>query len=602
MKSIFLSACTKGFIVLLIGLPSLLTAQPGQLMFTAHLTGDQEVPAVTTDAEGLVTVLISPDRTSMQIQGVVSGLSGPAVAAHLHAGAAGQNGGVVVDLGPIRNGNNFAGELSLPPGLLKQLLATGIYVNVHTAANPGGEIRGQMIPETDLYFGGILNGLSETPPVLTAATGVGGIRVIAGHDKVQYRFVVNGLSGPITAAHIHEGPAGMAGGVVVGISFAGNTLIGELPLSGLPGDFLQKLSAGAYYVNVHTAANPGGEIRAQLGFFGYLGGFALLNGDQETPPVSTNAVGVGGLALTPGFDSLIYYLQVSGLSGPATAAHVHKAQAGMAGGVVFALTPVPLATGLYTATVGLDSARLSDLLKGEWYFNVHTAANPGGEIRGQIQTSLRKSYAFELCGAQEAPPVSSAAYGAGMVSVDQDNLTARYRVAVDGLSGPATAAHIHNGMAGVSGGVLFGLQKPDPFSQGAIAITGTDAALMANAGAYINVHTAANPGGEIRGQVVRGLNCSAATAVFDPVVGDLQVFPNPVADRLTVQFDSREAFRGQLRINAVSGQILLSQPVETAGSGLHAWTLPVDHLAPGMYYLQLLRDGRTLFAQPVVKR
>ncbi len=603
MKSILLSASARLLLLFFTGLCAGLHAQQsGQLLFVAHLTGDQEVPAVTTNAQGMLTVLINAERTKMQIQGVISGLSGAATAAHLHAAPAGQNGGVVVDLGPIRSGNKIAGELPCTPALLTQMLTVGIYANIHTAMHPGGEVRGQLRPESDLYFGGVLNGLAEVPPVAVTATGVGGLRVTLGHDKVQYRIVVNGLTGPITAAHIHAGAVGVAGPVVIGLGFVGNTLIGELPVSSLPVDFLNKLMNAQYYVNVHTAANPSGEVRAQLSFSGFLSGFALLNGDQETPPVTTNGIGIGGMTLLPTLDSLVYFLQVTGLSGPATAAHVHKAPAGTAGGVVFGLNAVPLVNGLYTATVALDSARISDFIKGDWYFNVHTAANPSGEIRGQIQTNLRKSYAFELCGAQEVPPVSGTAYGGGMVSVDQDNLTARYQLAVDGLSGPATAAHIHTGMAGVNGGVLFALQTPTPYSEGAIAITGNDAVLIANAGAYMNVHTTANPGGAIRGQVVRALQCSASSAVFDPAIGSVKVFPNPVSDVVCLQFESREAFSGRLRLSAPSGQLMLEQAVEALGASWQEWTLPLGQLAPGLYYLSLIRDGQTALVQPVVKK
>ena len=601
MQTIFLSAFRFGCALFFGILCGTLAAQPGNLMFTAQLSGSQEVPAVTTTGEGLITVLIIPDRKTMQIQGVVSRLTGPVIAAHLHAGPSGQNGGVVVDLGPVRNGNNFSGELPLSSNLLAQMLTLGIYANVHTTMHPSGEIRGQLTPEADLQFGSLLTGLNEVPPVITTATGFGGVRVILGHDEVQYRIVVRGLSGPITAAHIHEGPVGMAGPVVIGLSFVGNTLIGTLPVSSLPADFMFKLMTNQYYVNVHTAANPSGEIRGQLDFSGYLSGSTILNGSQETPPVTTDGIGVGGVAIAPNLDSLIYFVQVDGLSGPATAAHVHKAPAGQAGGVVFALTAVPLATGLYTATVPLDSGRLSDFINGDWYFNVHTAANPAGEIRGQIQSNLRKNYAFELCSAQEVPANSSIGYGAGSVSVDQENLSLRYKLAVDGLTGPAVASHIHTGAVGVSGSVLYGLQIPDPAISGAFPITGNDATLLANGGAYFNVHTSINPGGEIRGQIVRDLLCSAASAVFDPVVQDLRIFPNPATDQLTVQFESQEAFTGQFQVFNTYGKQLLQRAVESAGTGLQTWAMPVEMLSPGLYFLQLQCEGQVVFAKRIVK-
>lgn len=601
MQTIYLSASRFGCSLLLCILCGTLAAQPGNLMFTSQLTGAQEVPAVASAGEGLITVLIRPDRKTMQIQGVVSNLTGPVIAAHLHAGSTGQNGGVIVDLGPVRNGNNFSGELPLTPTLLTQMLTLGIYANVHTSMHQGGEIRGQLIPEADLQFGSLLTGLNEVPAVITTATGFGGVRVILGHDAVQYRIVVRGLSGPITAAHIHESPVGTSGPIVIGLSFVGNTLIGTLPVANLPADFLSKLITNQYYINVHTAANPAGEIRGQLDFSGYLSGSAILNGSQETPPVTTDGIGIGGVVIAPQLDSLIYFVQVDGLSGPATAAHVHKGPAGQAGGVVFALTAIPLATGLYSATVPLDSARLSDFVNGDWYFNVHTASNPAGEIRGQIQSNLRKNYAFELCSAQEVPANNSTAYGAGAISIDQENLSLQYKLAVDGLSAPPTAAHIHTGSAGVNGGILHGLNTPAPTSSGAIAITGADALLVATNGAYVNVHTMNNPGGEIRGQIVRNLLCNASSAVFDPVIEDLQLFPNPVSENLIVRFETREAFSGQLLLFNITGQKVMRLPVEISGTGSQNFTMPTVALQSGTYFIQLQRNGKTVFTERIVK-
>lgn len=600
MKTIFLSAFKSLLLAAVLLLPGRMLAQAGNLIFTAHLTGDEEVPAVTTNGEALITVLFSEDRSKMLVNGVISNLSGPATAAHFHAGDFGSNGGVVVDLSPIRTGNRISGELPVPAGFLSAALSFGIYANVHTAAHPGGEIRAQLSPESDLIFGAVLTALNEVPPVLSTAVGLGGSRIVFGHDQLQYRFVVSGLSGPITAAHIHAGASGVAGPVVRALSFTGNTLVGSIPLDSLPGDFILNLLTGEYYVNVHTAANPAGEIRGQLDFNGFLNGFATMNGDQETPPVTTGAFGLGFAIPTPALDSLLYGVLVQGLSGPATAAHIHKAPAGTAGGVVVALTTTPV-PGLYTATVPMTPAMLTDFTKNNLYFNVHTAANPAGEIRGQIETNLRKGFNFDLCSAQEVPANNSTAYGAGMVSIDQGNLSLSYQLMVNGLSGPATAAHIHTGAFGVNGGVKIALGTPAPYSDGSVAITGNDAVLIESDGAYMNVHTAANPGGEIRGQVRRTLTCSPASAVFDPAVSDLQVFPNPTTDGLNVRLDSREAFRGQLRLTDVSGRIVLDQSVEAMGAGLQEWYVPVQDLAPGLYYLHLARQGANVFVQTVVK-
>ena len=590
----------QAFLTIAVSVPILLSAQP-RLLFSAQLSGAQEVPAVTTNGQGFVTVLVSEDLSKMQVFGVITGLSGKATAAHFHAGLSGANGGVVVNLASILSGNRISGELSVPAGLIRQMLAQGIYVNVHTAANPGGEIRGQLEAETDMAFFVGASGLEETPPVLTTAVGGGGFQMKIGSNKAPYNILTRGLSGPIVAAHIHEGALGASGPVVTPLTVQGNSLIGELDLSALPTDFISKAFQGKYYVNIHTAANPGGEIRGQLRFGGFVNGIAVLNGSQETPPVTTTAKGVGVIGVNATFDSLTYAVLYDGLSGPATAAHIHNAAAGAAGPVVAPLTPAPLVSGVYTGTIAANAALMTSFLKDNLYFNIHTAANPGGEIRGQIQTNVRKSYVFDMCAAQEVPPTSSKGFGAAMVSIDLGNTVLRYRMLVDGLSGPASAAHIHSGAEGVNGGVMVALSAPNPSAAGSANITGIQAVNIANGNTYFNVHTLGNPGGEIRGQIRQSLACPAPVGVHDLTISQLEVFPNPAGERVDLRFHSESAFQGNLRLIHTSGRQIKTEKV-VVQTGEQTLRLPLDGAAPGMYFISLERlDGTRVLSRVIAK-
>ena len=79
---------------------------------------------------------------------------------------------------------------------------------------------------------------------------------------------------------------------------------------------------------------------------------------------------------------LRWKLTYSGLSGPATGAHFHgPAMPGSNAGVV---VPFTSATSPIEGQATLTPAQLADLMDGKWYANVHTASNPGGEIRGQV--------------------------------------------------------------------------------------------------------------------------------------------------------------------------------------------------------------------------
>jgi hypothetical protein len=110
---------------------------------------------------------------------------------------------------------------------------------------------------------------------------------------------------------------------------------------------------------------------------------ATMSGKSEVPPNASTGTGDVAGTLDTANKKLTYTLTYTGLSGPATAAHFHgPAEAGANAGVAVAIgTNPPSPT---TNTVTLTDAQISDLEAGKWYANVHTAANPGGEIRGQM--------------------------------------------------------------------------------------------------------------------------------------------------------------------------------------------------------------------------
>jgi hypothetical protein len=109
---------------------------------------------------------------------------------------------------------------------------------------------------------------------------------------------------------------------------------------------------------------------------------ATLSAASEVPPNSSGGTGSAKLNLTG--NTLSWTVTYSGLTGPATAAHIHgPAAAGANAGVVVPFKP-PV-TSPFSGTATLTEAQVADLKAGKWYINVHTAANPGGEIRGQIK-------------------------------------------------------------------------------------------------------------------------------------------------------------------------------------------------------------------------
>lgn len=118
-------------------------AQAEMLQMKATLNGAQEVPAVATQGTGTATFTFDTVTRKLDYDISYSGLTGPAAAAHIHGPAAvGANAGVMVPFpaaaSPIK------GSATLTEAQATALMAGNTYVNVHTAAHGGGEIRGQI--------------------------------------------------------------------------------------------------------------------------------------------------------------------------------------------------------------------------------------------------------------------------------------------------------------------------------------------------------------------------------------------------------------------------------------------------------------------------
>ena len=116
------------------------------------------------------------------------------------------------------------------------------------------------------------------------------------------------------------------------------------------------------------------------------------------------------------------------------------------------------------------------------------------------------SYKAGLGGAAEVPPVTTAGKGTAQVNVDAATKMATWRIDYSGLSGPAAAAHIHCGAApGANSGVAVtlgtGPTAASPIS-GSGAMTDAQLADLTSGKCYVNIHTGANKGGELRGQLV----------------------------------------------------------------------------------------------------
>jgi len=234
--------------------------------YEARLDGAQLVPAVVTNASGLLTATVdATDNMTWDLN--ANSFTNTFTTAHFHNAPAGQNGGVMFGIGGdiTQNGTDVAGSGAWAmTGPDRTELDTGaIYVNVHSDVNGGGEIRGQMLPVT--LLSAILDGDQITPTVPTAASGTATMSLDQ-NDVLSWSVTIANLTSTMTNAHFHVGAAGTNGGVAFGI-FGDLTQVGtDVTGSGtwaMSGGDVANLLAGDLYINIHTNAFGGGELRGQ---------------------------------------------------------------------------------------------------------------------------------------------------------------------------------------------------------------------------------------------------------------------------------------------------------------------------------------------------
>jgi hypothetical protein len=349
---------------------------------------------VNTPAQGYGAFVLVGNELSFNI--FYEGLSGPATLAHIH-GPAGVDtaAGVLINLDSFKGpafgaSGTFVGRVTLDDAQRAAVVEGLTYVNVHTAANGPGEIRGQILPQvTATPFTAVLTGDAEKPnPVTTSATG-SAIFMLEGR-VLNFSLRYAGLSGAATLAHIH-GPADSttSAGILIdlapyvdGAFGAGGNLAGSIFLTETQRGHLL---AGRTYVNIHTVANGPGEIRGQISPVAYGGN---LNGFNERPTQVTSVGSGFATAALVGRD-LYFNLNYRDLGTTATLAHIHgPADASGFAGVLVDLGPFTLGgfgtAGSLVGKATLSTSTAGSLVDGRTYFNVHTSGNGGGEIRGQI--------------------------------------------------------------------------------------------------------------------------------------------------------------------------------------------------------------------------
>jgi hypothetical protein len=470
-----------------IALLSLLAAPPlfadtqDTAVFRTRMLSDNEIPPVFApgnSASGTITVHVTRDgagnvnaaTVTFEIDyTVTSALTFTGL--HIHNAPVGQNGAVVIDSG-ISDTNTVnvttgSGRItrvvdytSTDTNGLKfvtGLLATpeNYYANIHTTANPGGFMRGQLLA-TRLVLRPVMSTAFEVPPISLDAEGAALVEIQVNRDaetgaitsgvvtfEVGYRFP---SPVTITGLHIHNAAAGVNGPILIDTGINGTTRAitnvirgnifriveiegtnstGLAALTGLMNDPTQ------YYINLHTTVNPGGVIRGQFSRNVFVF-FNLMTQAEENPP--TNVPGVSNSMtyvrvdrdstgnVVSGVVSFNLNFNMSGGPVTFTGLHIHNGKIGVNGSVVINTgigsgpTSVTAADGIGSVNreVPIDSSSplALDSLRGlienpeNYYVNIHSTQFPGGIIRAQL---AQETYRFKanMTAGNEVPPITN---------------------------------------------------------------------------------------------------------------------------------------------------------------------------------------------------
>jgi hypothetical protein len=243
-------------------------------------------------------------------------------------------------------------------------------------------------------------------------------------------------------------------------------------------------------------------------------------------------------------------------------------------------------------TYKITSAQLTDFAQNRLYVNVTTTAFPNGEIRGVFKNTLRKAYAFDLCGVQMVPPVSSNALGIAVASVDQSNCYLNYKMISEGLSGDPIDSYFAQAVFGANGTAFHATPLTAPVIAGSHEIMAVLGPIIENSGTYVQIASPDFPMGEIRGQVRRGFSCPEVVAVSElDNLEQVMVSPVPFKEVLNVTLKSASAFEGRLVMYNIMGIPAMSQSVRIV-TGEQTFELQTDHLPKGVYSLSLEIPGQ----------
>lgn len=505
-------------------------AKPPGSFFSANLSRNQTLAPSTSAVIGTASVEVAADKGSVEVTLNAPGLTG-ATAAAIHLGQPGEGSDPMIDIATTAFGDHLkrtvaVGEFHPQPGVSSftdamNAIAQGrTYLRVQTST-PNTDIRGQIGPA-------ILNATLSTrqvlPPVPNGASATASVAVSADHSSVTITADPASYGPSVTLIDLHAGAPGQFGAVIFRLATGAQN--GAVTKTFTAQDIatpqmtmdavVDAILGGRTYLELDTAARPGGAVR------GHVGAARLLAPLAPTQvPGKPASLGSGDLRINLAGDHQAFVVDQDHAVTVATGATINAAAAGATGPALFTasaagFTP-PLIRKLtqaeFTAGGGVASfeAAIDAMLSGGLYYNVTSGAFPAGDMRGQVGPVM---VGGNLSGAAVFPPSGSPTTGTAQFTLDGAGETYRAIVTSPNIANP-TGARLYYGDPGQDGVQLFVLAPGAFTSPLDKSVTFTDLIINANAPdtmmnvrnaalsgeTYVETTTQARPAGDARAQL-----------------------------------------------------------------------------------------------------
>jgi hypothetical protein len=426
-----------------------------------------------------------------------------------------------------------------------------------------------------------LSGSQEPEHVVTTAQGTGTFTLT--EEGLAYHITVDGLSGPIGAAHFHDGMMGTNGGIVRTIEFNGNTASGiwsPTDAEPLTDDIKTDLLLGHVYVNIHTSEHAAGEIRGQVIVSSGTALRARITPFQVAQHGGHRSTATGTGSFTLVEEGLLYKITINGIPG-SVVGEFGLGKPGVQGPPLKTMTFTGnTAEGIwhYDDTPPLTDSLEAELLAGHVYFEIGTGGYYGNEMKGQIYPSEGWGFESSADANQETHSVNSTGKASGAFLLTERGLS--YNITASGLTSAITAADLHVGSAGQSGSVIKTIIFNGNSASGAWLkddaaqpLTADVQAALRRGDVYFEIHTMSYADGEIRGQMMPATGSTFVQAElssaqeFDPVPsgatgsGVFKVTPQGLEYHITVsglsgtvsaEFDRGDMGRNGSRVGEIS--------------------------------------------------